>query len=63
MQPMLLVDDLPTILKSMSVLLSKAGCPDEQAPNAEAALDKNNGGFSLALVITDYHMPACMESS
>ena len=57
MKPILLVDDSPTILMSMSVLLSKAGYPNEQAPNAEAALEKVRGGFSPGLVITDYHMP------
>lgn len=57
MKPILLVDDSPTILMSMSVLLSKAGYANEQASNAEVALEKVRGGFAPSLVITDYHMP------
>jgi two-component system, chemotaxis family, chemotaxis protein CheY len=57
MKPILLVDDSPTILMSMSAILSKAGYPNEQAKHAEEALQKVRDGLVPALVITDYHMP------
>ncbi|WP_342154892.1 response regulator [Methylorubrum sp. SB2] len=57
MKPILLVDDSPTILASMSEILTRSGFACERAPNAEAALDKAKAGLSPGLVITDYHMP------
>src|SRR5579875_1482315 len=57
MKPVLLVDDSPTILSSMSAILKRAGFASEAASSAEAALDKVESGFSPSLVITDYHMP------
>jgi len=53
----LIVDDSPTILASMSGILSSAGYAVERAANAEEALKKIQSGLSPALVITDYHMP------
>lgn len=57
MKPIFLVDDSPTMLASMSGILTKAGYACTTAPTAEAALSKINGGLAPALVITDYHMP------
>lgn len=57
MHKILLVDDSPTILTSMSVILESDGYVTETAANAEDALDKIRNGLSPALVITDYHMP------
>jgi two-component system chemotaxis response regulator CheY len=57
MKPVLLVDDSPTMLASMSSILTKAGMSCETAGTAEAAIGKVNGGLAPCLVITDYHMP------
>ncbi|MCW6511559.1 response regulator [Lichenifustis flavocetrariae] len=57
MKPVLLVDDSPTMLSSMSSILKKAGFACETAGTGEAALSKVSGGLSPCLVITDYHMP------
>ncbi|GGD41463.1 response regulator [Aureimonas glaciei] len=57
MATILLVDDSPTILSSMSAILRKAGYATESAPNAQAAIDKVSQGLAPKLVITDYHMP------
>ena len=57
MKPILLVDDSPTMLLSMSGILSRAGYACETAPNAEAAIDKVASGLAPCLLITDYHMP------
>lgn len=57
MHKILLVDDSPNILTSMSVILESDGYVTETAANAEDALDKIRNGLSPALVITDYHMP------
>jgi two-component system, chemotaxis family, chemotaxis protein CheY len=57
MKPILLVDDSPTILASMSDILRKSGYVCDTASNADAALTKVKGGLSPGLIITDYHMP------
>ena len=57
MKPVLLVDDSPTMLASMSSILKRAGFSCETAGTGEAAFDKVNGGLAPCLVITDYHMP------
>jgi two-component system chemotaxis response regulator CheY len=57
MKPILLVDDSPTMLLSMSGILSRAGFSCETAPNAEVALAHVGTGLAPCLVITDYHMP------
>ena len=57
MSHILIVDDSPTILASMSGILSSAGITVDKAANAEEALKKVQSGLSPALVITDYHMP------
>lgn len=57
MKTILLVDDSPTILASMSGILGKNGYRIETAPNGEDAVAKINAGLSPALIITDYNMP------
>jgi two-component system, chemotaxis family, chemotaxis protein CheY len=57
MKPVLLVDDSPTMLTSISGVLRKAGIASETANCGEAALATVQGGLSPCLVITDYHMP------
>ena len=57
MKPVLLVDDSPTMLMSISGVLKKAGVAATTANSGEAALAMVNGGLAPCLVITDYHMP------
>jgi two-component system chemotaxis response regulator CheY len=57
MKPVFLVDDSPTMLASMSGVLSKAGVAVEKAASAEEALGKLKAGPKLRLLITDFHMP------
>jgi two-component system chemotaxis response regulator CheY len=57
MKPVLLVDDSPTMLASMSSILKRAGYACVTAPTGEAAVEKVSGGLAPCLVITDYHMP------
>lgn len=57
MHKVLIVDDSPTILASMSGILGSAGYRVVKAANAEDALAQVKAGLSPALVITDYHMP------
>ncbi len=57
MKPVLLVDDSPTMLSSLSTILKKAGISCETAGDGQAAIDKVSGGLAPCLVITDYHMP------
>jgi two-component system chemotaxis response regulator CheY len=57
MKPVLLVDDSPTMLASMSSILKRAGFSCETAGTGEDAFDKVSGGLAPCLVITDYHMP------
>lgn len=57
MKPVLVVDDSPTILMSLSEILNKAGQKVETANSAEAALVKLKAGTPYRLMITDYHMP------
>ena len=57
MKPILLVDDSPTMLASISNVLKKAGIASASAISGEAAVDLVKGGLAPCLVITDYHMP------
>jgi two-component system chemotaxis response regulator CheY len=57
MKPIFLVDDSPTILMSISAILTKAGFACETAASAEAAQARVTAGLAPAMVITDYHMP------
>ena len=57
MHKILLVDDSPTILASMSGILQSDGYVTAKAPDAETALAMIKAGLTPALVITDYHMP------
>lgn len=56
MKTVLLVDDSPTILLSLSALLTQAGYAAVQAPSAAAALAKLRV-TQPSLVITDLNMP------
>lgn len=53
----LIVDDSPTMLMSMSSVLTKSGYEVAQANSGEEAVRAVEGGAKPALVITDYHMP------
>ncbi|KQS80061.1 two-component system sensor histidine kinase/response regulator [Methylobacterium sp. Leaf361] len=57
MNTILLVDDSPKILSSMSGILRSSGYETDQAADAETALAKVKAGLKPALVITDFHMP------
>ena len=57
MKRVLLVDDSPTMLKSMSGVLSRASYEVAAAESGEAALAELDGGYTRALVITDLNMP------
>ncbi|MBE7200853.1 MAG: response regulator [Parafilimonas terrae] len=57
MDKILLVDDSPTILASMSGILERDGYITAKAADAESALAQIKAGLSPALIITDYHMP------
>jgi len=57
MKKIMLVDDSPTILLSISSILAKAGYSVEQAPCAEDALAKLEAGLLIDLLITDLNMP------
>jgi len=54
----LIVDDSPTILLSMSGILERAGHSVVQASSAEEAVAKLKSGVRPDLVITDFHMGA-----
>jgi two-component system, chemotaxis family, chemotaxis protein CheY len=57
MKPVLLVDDSPTMLTSISSILKRAGIASATAGSGEAAMDAVKRGLAPCLVITDYHMP------
>lgn len=57
MKPVLLVDDSPTMLSSISGVLKKAGIGFSTAASAEIAFALVRDGLSPSLIITDYHMP------
>jgi len=57
MKPVLLVDDSPTMLSSISSILKRAGIASATAGSGEAAMDAVKHGLAPCLVITDYHMP------
>ena len=57
MKPVFLVDDSPTMLASMTAVLSRAGLAVEKAASAEEALSKLQAKPPLRIIITDYHMP------
>jgi two-component system chemotaxis response regulator CheY len=57
MKPVLVVDDSPTMLASVTGMLAQAGVPVDKATNGPEALAKLRSGPPLRAVITDYHMP------
>ena len=57
MKTILLVDDSPTILLSVSSILGKAGYKAEKASSAAAGLARFKTGEKVDLLITDLNMP------
>ena len=59
----LIVDDSPTMLMSMSSVLTKSGYEVAQANSGAEAVKAVEAGAKPALVITDYHMPGMTGDS
>lgn len=57
MTTILLVDDSPTILMSVSMILVKAGMTVETAKDGLEALEKLKKGLKPNLIISDVNMP------
>jgi two-component system chemotaxis response regulator CheY len=57
MKPILVVDDSPTMLMSISRILTKVGFTVESCANGQLAIDKIKGGFNPAIILTDLNMP------
>lgn len=57
MKTILLVDDSPTILASMTQILGRGGYAVTTACHAEDAVAQIDAGLTAHLVITDYNMP------
>jgi two-component system chemotaxis response regulator CheY len=57
MKAILLVDDSPTMLASLSGILTRSGVIVEKACNGQEALGKLQPSPALRLIITDFHMP------
>jgi len=57
MKTIFIVDDSPTILLSVSAILTKAGYTVEKASNGQDALARFRGGIKADLLITDLNMP------
>ncbi|WP_022653680.1 response regulator [Aquaspirillum serpens] len=57
MKTIFIVDDSPTILLSVSAILTKAGYTVEKASNGQDALTRFRGGIKADLLITDLNMP------
>ena len=57
MKPVLLVDDSPTMLMSITAMLKKAGMAVETAKDGEEALLKIKTGLQPGLIISDVNMP------
>ncbi len=57
MKTIFIVDDSPTILLSVSAILTKAGYAVEKASNGQDALTRFRGGIKVDLLITDLNMP------
>jgi two-component system chemotaxis response regulator CheY len=57
MKKIFVVDDSPTMLKSLQASLTLAGFEVITASNGQEALDMINRGLRPDLIITDIHMP------
>jgi two-component system chemotaxis response regulator CheY len=57
MKPILIIDDSPIMLMSISRILQKGGFTVESCANGQIAIDKIKGGFSPAIILTDLNMP------
>jgi two-component system response regulator HydG len=53
----LLVDDEPTLRRTLAILLERTGCIVDAVETGHEALEKVNG-HEYDLLITDLHMPA-----
>jgi len=52
----LIVDDSPSMLMSVSIALRPTGLDIKEASSAEAALELLNGGLSPRMILTDLNM-------
>jgi len=57
MTMILLVDDSPTMLMSIKLILVKAGMQVETAADGQQALDRLKAGLKPSLIISDVNMP------
>ncbi len=57
MTSVLLVDDSPTMLMSITTVLTKAGMSVETANDGRQALDRVTGGLRPDVIISDVNMP------
>jgi two-component system chemotaxis response regulator CheY len=57
MKTILVVDDSPTMLKSLATSLAMAGFDVVTAPQGQAAMDKIKAGLKPDLILTDINMP------
>lgn len=55
--PILLIDDSPTMVMSLTRILQKAGYEVTSAVNGQEALDKLKAGLKPKLILTDLNMP------
>ncbi|HEV7371194.1 response regulator [Arenibaculum sp.] len=53
----LVVDDSPTVVLSVSTMLHEAGFGVETAMNGQEALDRLQAGLRPSLILTDVNMP------
>lgn len=58
MKTIMIVDDSPTMLISLTGMLSRTGLAVEQASSGEEAMSKLRTGLKPAMVITDFNMGA-----
>lgn len=57
MSSILVLDDSPTMVMSLSRILSKSGYTVETAANGKDGMDKLRAGMKPALILTDLNMP------
>ena len=57
MATILVLDDSPTMVMSLSRILTKSGYTVETAANGQEGMDKLRGGMKPSLILTDINMP------
>ncbi|WP_207462759.1 response regulator [Azospirillum sp. SYSU D00513] len=57
MPTILVLDDSPTMVMSLSRILSKSGYAVETAANGQEGIDRLKGGMKPNLILTDINMP------